>query len=293
VPRLADSIYSKRSEQSKTACQRKPMAPLARSSTERFPKEPFARLPTALRPSRLVQQWVFYQAEKELTSLPVLRYDSGHRKRWFKNTIHACGILKKGDLEAGKWPADPYYYPLYEEANRLDLPICVHIGSGTPDFVPAREFSLGSFMRSQLPTVHAFHTIIRHQLPVKYPKLRFGIIEAGCSWIPFIAWELKRRMEKADDGAGTFSQFARYTLSSDLLKANRMYVTCQVDEDLPYILKVAGEDSLMFGSDYTHRDSSMEYEFPRLLKERADAGEISQTAVQKILYDNAKTFYGL
>ena len=125
--------------------------------------------------------------------------------------------------------------------------------------------SLGSFMRSQLPTVHAFHTIIRHQLPVKYPKLRFGIIEAGCSWVPFITWELKRRMEKADDGSGTFSQFARYSISSDLLKANRMYVTYQVDEDLPYILKVAGEDSLMVGSD----------------------------SVQKILYDNAKTFYGL
>src|SRR4029079_10592659 len=173
----------------------------------------------------------------------------------------ACGILKKGDLEAAKWPADPYFFPVYEEANRLDLPICIHIGSGTPDFVPAREFSLGSFMRSQLPAFHAFHTIIRHQLPQKFPKLRFGIIEAGCSWISFIAWELKRRMEKAADGAGTFSQFARYTLSSELLKSNRMYVTCQVDEDLAYILKLAGEDSLMIGSDYTHRDSSMEYEF--------------------------------
>ena len=77
------------------------------------------------------------------------------------------------------------------------------------------------------------------------------------------------------------------------MKSNRMYVTCQVDEDLPYIVKVAGEDNLMIGSDYTHRDQSMEFEFPRLLKERADNGEIAQSAVQKILYDNAKTFYGL
>ena len=38
---------------------------------------------------RLVQQWVFYQAEKKLTSLPVLRYHSGHRKRWFKNPIQS------------------------------------------------------------------------------------------------------------------------------------------------------------------------------------------------------------
>jgi predicted TIM-barrel fold metal-dependent hydrolase len=72
-----------------------------------------------------------------------------------------------------------------------------------------------------------------------------------------------------------------------------MYVTYPVDEDIPYILKVAGEDSLMVGSDYPHRDSSMEYEFPRLLKERAERGEISQSAVQKILYDNARAFYGL
>ena len=72
-----------------------------------------------------------------------------------------------------------------------------------------------------------------------------------------------------------------------------MYVTCQVNEDLRDILKVAGEDSLMVGSDYTHRDSSMEYEFFRLLKERAEKGQITQSTVQKILYDNAKTFYGL
>jgi predicted TIM-barrel fold metal-dependent hydrolase len=224
---------------------------------------------------------------------PLLDMDEAIRELRFAKDHGACGVLKKGDLEAGKWPADPYFFPLYEEANRLDLPICVHIGSGTPDFVAAREFSLGSFMRSQLPSVHAFHTIIRHQLPQKYPKLRFGIIEAGASWIPFIAWELKRRMEKAADGAGSFSRFARYDLSSDLLKANRMYVTCQVDEDLPYILKVAGEDNLMIGSDYTHRDSSMEYEFPRLLRDRADKGEISESAAQKILYDNPKAFYGL
>ncbi|HTF94194.1 MAG TPA: amidohydrolase family protein, partial [Verrucomicrobiae bacterium] len=92
---------------------------------------------------------------------PLMNMDETIKELQFAKDHGACGILKKGDLEAGKWPADPYFSPLYEEANRLDLPICIHIGSGTPDFVSAREFSLGSFMRSQLPTVHAFHTIIR------------------------------------------------------------------------------------------------------------------------------------
>jgi hypothetical protein len=50
---------------------------------------------------------------------------------------------------------------------------------------------------------------------------------------------------------------------------------------------------LIVGSDYTHRDPSMELEFRQLLEERAARGEIPKSAVGKILYDNPKTFYGL
>jgi len=50
---------------------------------------------------------------------------------------------------------------------------------------------------------------------------------------------------------------------------------------------------LVVGSDYTHRDPSMELEFRKLLQERADRGEIPQSAVPKILFDNPKAFYGL
>jgi predicted TIM-barrel fold metal-dependent hydrolase len=49
----------------------------------------------------------------------------------------------------------------------------------------------------------------------------------------------------------------------------------------------------MVGSDYTHRDPSMELEFRKELQARADEGDIPQSAVQKILYENPKTFYGL
>src|SRR5215475_12250358 len=53
VRQLVESIYSKRSEQSKTACQRKP-----------------THLPTALRPSRPVRQWVFHQAQTGIGNSP-------------------------------------------------------------------------------------------------------------------------------------------------------------------------------------------------------------------------------
>src|SRR5262245_48861022 len=83
-------------EEQKAACQLKPTAPLALSSTERLHKKPFACLPTALRPSGPVQQWIFHQAEQELTTLPGLRYSSGHRKGRLKvlilrNGAHVLG----------------------------------------------------------------------------------------------------------------------------------------------------------------------------------------------------------
>src|SRR5262249_25234819 len=74
----------------KPACQRKPPELLALSSSEQLHKHPFAPLPAALRPSRPVQRWDFSQAEKELTTLPVLRYGSGHRKCRLKILSITC-----------------------------------------------------------------------------------------------------------------------------------------------------------------------------------------------------------
>ena len=113
-------------------------------------------------------------------------------------------------------------------------------------------------------------------------------------WAPFVAYDL-RRQQFRQQGRESTSVLGVPTveLGSNVFKDNRVYITCQVDEDLPYILKYVGEDNLMVGSDYTHRDPSMELEFRKILQERADEGDIPQTAVQKILYDNPKRFYGL
>src|SRR5215470_16112939 len=77
--RRVESISSKRSEEPKTACQRKLPASLALSSSGKLRIEPFPCLPTALRAARYKHR-VFHQAERELTPLPVLRYGFGHRK---------------------------------------------------------------------------------------------------------------------------------------------------------------------------------------------------------------------
>ena len=224
---------------------------------------------------------------------PLQDMDGALQELRFAKEHGACGVLKKGDREASKWPVDPYFFPLYEEAERLGLPICFHTGSGVPDFSPAREFSHGQFMRTKAAAINGVHALLFHSIPAKFPKLRFGCIEAGASWTPFAAYDLRRQQARLALEGTNVLRIPRTQLAADLFKVNRIYITCQVDEDLPYILKVVGEDNLMIGSDYTHRDASREHEFRKLLEERAGRGEISPSAVQKILYDNPKAFYGL
>jgi predicted TIM-barrel fold metal-dependent hydrolase len=77
---------------------------------------------------------------------------------------------------------------------------------------------------------------------------------------------------------------------SEVLRQNRIYVACQTDDDLPYVLKYAGEDHLVIGTDYGHNDTSSEILALRKLK--AD-GTVSPAVVNKILDDNARALYGL
>ena len=204
-------------------------------------------------------------------------------------------MLKKGDREAGVWANDPYFFPMYEEAQKLDMPICFHTGSGVPDFTPAREFTFSRFYRILLPVVHAFQSLIVHGVPERFPTLRFGFIEATASWVPFVLYEIRRRLEKNKERPTSVlrSTMEIEDMPEDILQRNRMYVSFQVDEDLGYVIRHAGEDNLLVGSDYTHNDSAQEMDFLGLLKQRADKGDISHSAVTKITQDNPKTFYGI
>jgi uncharacterized protein len=207
----------------------------------------------------------------------------------FAKAHGACGVLKKGDREAGHWVNEEYYFPFYEECEKLDLPICFHIGSGVPDFTSAREFPYGRFAKLGVPPIHAFHSLVTFGIPSKFPGLRWGFIEAGASWVPFVVYDLQRRMSRQAREPGGYV----YEKPSDMVTLNKFYITCQIDEDLPYIIQSTTEHNLLVGSDYTHADASGEMDFARLLQERADQGDISQSAVQAIAYDNGKAFYGL
>ena len=70
-------------------------APLALSSSERRHKAPLAHLPTALRPSRPAQQWVFHQAEKGIDISAGRAIWQGHRKGRLEFLFIVAGFHKR------------------------------------------------------------------------------------------------------------------------------------------------------------------------------------------------------
>lgn len=209
--------------------------------------------------------------------LPLLSMDKALAEARFAKENGACGIFVRG-LEGERRLSDAYFFPLYEEASRLDLPVCVHSATGSftlHDFF-IRECGFSKF---KLAVVGAFHSLIFEGIPERFPKLRIAFVEVSSQWVPYAIHDLARRLQRRGN-----------SLKRDLLRESRIYVACQTDDDLSYVLKYAGEDNLVIGSDYGHADTSSEIDALRRLKH---GGEVSLNAINKILDDNARALYGL
>lgn len=209
--------------------------------------------------------------------LPLLSMDRALAEARFAKENGACGIFIRG-LEGERRLTDPYFFPLYEEASRLDMPVCVHSATGSftvHDFF-VRECGFSKF---KLAVVGAFHSLIFDGIPEMFPKLRLAFVEVSAQWLPYAIHDLARRFERRGK-----------RLREDLLRESRIYVACQTDDDLPYVLRYAGDGNIVIGSDYGHADTSSELEALRKLKQQ---GEIDANAINKILDDNPGALYGL
>jgi hypothetical protein len=77
-----------------------------------------------------------------------------------------------------------------------------------------------------------------------------------------------------------------------LIRDSRLVVGIEGGEsDLPYAIKVAGEQAFVFSSDFPHEVNT--HTVQREIRELRENEEISAAAKEAILYSNAARFYGL
>lgn len=216
--------------------------------------------------------------------LPMGDMNEALKEMHFARDNGACGVMKKGIECGGRRAGDRYFFPLYEAAARLGMPICIHTGTGDPGLTDANAASLTMYHMTA-PVMDAFVSLVMAEVPAKFPGLRVGFIEAMASWVPFALAELRARQERS-------RWMYSFELREDLLSESRFYVACQTVEDLPYIIQQCGEDNLIAGTDYSHADQSAEIETLSTIKRWGEEGLITPTQAKKILNDNPTRFYG-
>lgn len=189
----------------------------------------------------------------------------------------ACGIFMCG-LACDHQLSDPYFFPLYEIAQELDLAISVHAGN---DALAVHDFfnNADGLSKFKFPVIGSFHALLMQEVPARFPNLRWAFVETGSAWLPYVLGELGRRFKRRGR-----------RFSDDPMSDNNFYVACQVNEDIDYIASVAGRDCLVVGTDYGHHDTSTEIEAMRLMKEKSN---IAPGLIDDILGANACALYGL
>ena len=217
-----------------------------------------------------------------MAPLPLLSMPDALDQLRFARANGACGIFMR-PLEGARQVTDPYFFPLYEQAQKIDFCIGLHQSNGSAtavDMMANPDGSRDFFNQYRIFNVGALFRIINCGVPKLFPKLRFGFIETSASWVPWVIYELRRRLDKVDS-----------RLPDDLLERWGIFVTCQIGDDVPYLIKSCmGENTLMIGTDYGHADSSTELDALTTLRE---SGGISPAQHKKIVEDNPRRFYGL
>jgi len=193
----------------------------------------------------------------------------------------AVGVMLRG-YEGNLTIDNPDFDSVYRTAADLDMAVALHIGNGSPSFDEVRNTSgkKGNIVAFIMPMVVAFNALMMSDIPQKYPSLRFGFLEGGSMWLPFVLNKAKRFTET----------YGLKSNAENALADCRFYVTCEAHEDLPEIIKWAGEDNLVVGTDYGHADTSTELEAHRLILERDD---LPAGVAQRMVDHNARALYAL
>jgi predicted TIM-barrel fold metal-dependent hydrolase len=217
---------------------------------------------------------------KWVAVLPLQSMNEAVEEIRFARENGAVGIFFRG-IEGDYTLDHPYLFPVYEEAQRHNLAICIHTGCGVRAILEMFELARNhTFGHTRVMPLLAFRDIIANKIPEKFPSLRFGFIEAAAGWVPFLIHIVKRLQKDKFPFDSSVEMFREY----------RLFVACEADEDIPYIARYTGEEHLLIGSDYPHSDPSREDQFVNAISVRED---ISPTLRNKILRENPRVFYNL
>jgi predicted TIM-barrel fold metal-dependent hydrolase len=214
---------------------------------------------------------------------PVRTMDRAIQEMEFGKANGAASVFLLGQNH-GMSLANPAMFPLYEKAQELDLAVTVHVGN---DLREARRDPGNSMHNGIMVLPGGFFAVLWGGLTDRFPRLRWGFVEGGATWLLYVLREIFR----TDDVIGAYRYFRDWRAAAmEAVRDKHLYVAAQVDDNLPEIIDLVGSDHLVYGTDYGHLDIGSDPEGLYLMSTRRD---IAPDVARKIVDTNARRLLGI
>jgi uncharacterized protein len=196
----------------------------------------------------------------------------------------------------GRNLGEPFFYPIYEAAERIGLTLSVHpqtghegvpgvsgvMAAGTPRFFKYVYVHMTAF---PFELMIAMMHMIGEGVFDRFPRLRVGFMEGGAGWLPFWMERLDEHVEKL---APQMPNLRRRP--SEIIRSEQLVLTCESEETgLDRVLEAAGGGTVLYASDYCHWDCN----FPDSVRDICEARDLTTAQKERILGLNAVQFFGL
>lgn len=193
----------------------------------------------------------------------------------------------------GRHLPEPYFDPVWAEAQGLGVPICFH-----PSFSPNQPHWSNRFanlsglkwlvetfdqpMEDLLATVY----FTAGGILERFPTLKVAILEGNCSWLPWLLYRLDERYELYEGLEGVIN----LSLKPSEYFFRQCFISVDVDEYLVTdVISRFGDDHLVFTTDYPHADCK----FPDATTLFLDMEGLTEATKRKILWDNCARLYSM
>ena len=156
--------------------------------------------------------------------------------------------------------------PVWSEAERLRLPVCVHTGWCHPGLKRPFTDSYGAHVLGfTLPVMMGFYAFLGGGILDRFPRLKVAFLEAGADWVPYLI----ERMDHYFHSESANGRPVPKRRASEYIRDCEVYFTCEAEEKLvPQVIEFVGEDRIMISADMPHgeaREGSVQE-----IRERAD-----------------------
>jgi predicted TIM-barrel fold metal-dependent hydrolase len=142
----------------------------------------------------------------------------------------------------------------------------------------------GHILAHPFEAMGAMMSLIWYGVFEAFPRLTVVHVEADAGWVPY----LLQRMEQHWEFSGNAEHPDLKMRPTEYFRRN-VFVACRGDEmTLPSVIALAGDDNLVFNTDYPHPDGTFPWGIERLA-----AQPIPEVSKRKILWDNAARAFHL